>query len=186
MIALYRAPRAMSSPHFGSPRGSLHPVLLQQGEVGSSPDRKWACQICRLWGLWESLGCLVCPVLSQGEESQEELVSQGFRPVSFWDVLRVLEYIFLDWMNLCPVARLPLCYSCYCLVSWNVCTDQNISAESFYLTAFNVISTVYCSLTLYITIWLNISPSNLVSRTLTIFFHNMTLCLTVAIFCLFK
>lgn len=74
---------------FGSPRGSLHPVLLQQGEVGSSPDRKWACQICRLWELWESVGCLACPVLSQGEEPQEELMSRGFRPVSFLDVPHV-------------------------------------------------------------------------------------------------
>lgn len=120
MIALYRAPRAMSSPRFGSPRGSLHPVLLQQGEVGSSPDRKWACQICRLWGLWESSGCLACPVLSQGEEPQEELMRRGFRPVSFLDVLCVLEYLFLtDWMNLCPVTGLSLC-SCYCFVSWNL------------------------------------------------------------------
>lgn len=139
MIALCRAPRAMSSPRFGSPRGSLHPVLLQQGEVGSSPDRKWACQICRLWELWESSGCLACPVLSQGEEPQEELMSRGFRPVSFLDVLRVLEYLFLtDWMNMCPVTRLSLCSSCYCFVSWNVYWDQNISAVMLFLTAFTV------------------------------------------------
>lgn len=158
----------MSSPRFGSPRGSLHPVLLQQGEVGSSPDRKWACQICRLWGLWESSGCLACPVLSQGEEPQEELMRRGFRPASFLDVLCVLEYLFLtDWMNLCPVTRLSLC-SCYCFVSWNVFWTELIFSNVFFLPFF------YCHT--HLAIWLYMKKCDFISDSLTIY-------LTIRLFC---